>query len=129
MTIYKFLSYYTILLALTALSFLGLHHYVFNQNFLIPHFWLVFGYMGAITFIVYYLSIAGIKYGGENQGAILLSAIVLRMLFTLAFILVYTLKIKVEAVLFVANFFSIYLLFTVFEIYCLLCNLRHQNKK
>lgn len=85
--------------------------------------------MAAITLLVYYLSVIGLKIGGDHQSSILLAAIVLRLLLTLAFILIYTLKIKVEAVLFMLNFFSIYLLFTAFEIYCLLCNLRHQIKK
>ncbi len=85
--------------------------------------------MAAITLLVYGLSLIGIKKGGDYQGAILLSAIVLRLLLTLTFLLIYALNVKVSPVLFSVNFFSIYLLFTVFEIYCLLRNLRHQIRK
>lgn len=85
--------------------------------------------MAGITLLVYALSVTGLKVGGEHQSAILLAAIVLRLLLTLCFILFYVLKIRVNAVLFIVEFFSIYLLFTVFEIYCLLCNLRHQIKE
>jgi hypothetical protein len=112
-----------------ALIFWSLDSFLLNQSLLIPHFWLVYGYMASITLLVYGVSIIGIKIGGDHQSAILLSAIVLRLLLTLCFILFYIVKIRVDAVLFIANFFSIYLFFTVFEIYCLLCNLRHQIKK
>lgn len=85
--------------------------------------------MAIITVIVYAVSVIGIKIGGENQAFIMLAAIVIRLLFSMFFVLFYLSKIKVDGLLFVANFFSIYLLFTVFEIYCLLRNLRHQIKK
>ena len=85
--------------------------------------------MAGITLLVYGLAEIGIKKGGDHQSAILLSTIVLRLLLTLCFILVYIIKVRVNAVLFMVNFFSVYLLFTAFEIYCLLCNLRHQIKK
>lgn len=85
--------------------------------------------MAGITLLVYALAVIGLKKGGDHQSSILLAAIVLRLLLTLCFILFYIVKIRVDAVLFIVNFFSIYLLFTVFEIYCLLCNLRHQIKK
>ena len=85
--------------------------------------------MAGITLLVYGLAEIGIKKEGDHQSAILLSTIVLRLLLTLCFILVYIIKVRVNAVLFMVNFFSVYLLFTAFEIYCLLCNLRHQIKK
>lgn len=130
MSIRKFSILYTVLIFAVALIFWSLDSFVFqNSAFLIPHFWVMFGYMAGITLLVYALSVVGIKKGGDHQGSIILAAIVLHMLLTLCFVLFYVLKVRVNAVLFIANFFSIYLLFTVFEIYCLLCNLRHQIKK
>lgn len=125
----KFSIYYILLVASVALVFWLLNSFVFNGTLLIPHFWLVYGFMAGITLLVYGLSIVGLKIGGDHQSSILLAAIVLRLLLTLSFLLVYVVKIRVDAVLFLVNFFSIYLLFTVFEVYCLLCNLRHQIKK
>ena len=125
----KFLLIYILLVSAVALIFWALDSFLLSQSLLIPYFWLVYGYMASITVLVYGVSIIGIKMGGDHQSAILLSAIVLRLLLTLCFILFYIVKIRVDAVLFIVNFFSIYLFFTVFEIYCLLCNLRHQIKK
>jgi len=96
---------------------------------LIPNFWIVFAFMAIITLIVYGVSFIGIKFGGDHQAFIMLAAIVIRLLLSMFFVLFYLSKIKVDGLLFVANFFSIYFLFTVFEIYCLLRNLRHQIKK
>lgn len=129
MGIRQFSIFYLLLVVASAFIFWSLDQFVFSNQLLIPYFWLTFGYMAAITLLVYGVSLIGIKKGGEYQSAILLSAIVLRLLLTLVFLLVYALKVKVSPLLFSVNFFSIYLLFTAFEIYCLLRNLRHQIRK
>jgi hypothetical protein len=85
--------------------------------------------MAIITLVVYYLSEIGIKKGGDHQSFILLAAISIRLILTLFFVVIFTQKTKVDSLLFIINFFSVYLLFTTFEIYCLLRNLRHQIKK
>ena len=54
--------------------------------------------------------------------------ILVKLLFCMVLVLVYLLKFKVNDIIFVANFISLYFLFTAFEVYALLCNLRHQNK-
>jgi hypothetical protein len=79
--------------------------------------------------MVYAVSFIGLKAGGDNQAFIMLAAIVIRLLFSMFFVLFYLSNVKVNGLLFIANFFSIYFLFTAFEIYCLLRNLRHQIKK
>ncbi|WP_442794867.1 hypothetical protein [Pelobium manganitolerans] len=129
MSIQKFALYYILLLALSSFVYWALNQYLFPQAALIPFFWLAYAYMALITLLVYGLSVVGIKMGGEYQSTIILGAIVVRLLLTLCFLMFYILKVKVDAVLFVANFFSIYLLFTVFEIYCLLRNLRDQIRE
>ena len=85
--------------------------------------------MAIITLIVYFASNLGLKLGEEYQSQILLAAIVFRLLFTLAFILIYTQRVRFNSLNFIIEFFSVYLLFTLFEIYCLLRNLRHQIRK
>jgi hypothetical protein len=85
--------------------------------------------MAGVTLIVYMVSWIGIKRGGESQVLITLGAIVIRLLSSLLIILFYLMNFKVDPVIFIINFFSIYFLFTVFEISCLLVNLRHQIKK
>lgn len=129
MSFQKFLSYYILLIIISAgAAYIG-NQFIFNQNLLIPHFWGVYTFMALITLLVYLASIYALKLDGEFQSYILLGAIVIRFLGSLILLLFYILKNKVDSVLFMSNFFSIYLLFTVFEIYCLLRNLRHQIRK
>lgn len=85
--------------------------------------------MAAITLCVYLISVLGLKIEGKNQAFIVLSAIVFRFLGSMVYVLIYLQKNSVDGVLFIANFFSIYLLLTIFEIYSLLRILRHEIKK
>jgi hypothetical protein len=99
-----------------------------GQTVLVPKFWLVFGFLGGITFIAYVVVYLGMKRNPETAIMAIMGSIALKMLFSMAFVLIYSLKSKENGFVFVLNFFSLYLLFSFFEIYCLLCNLRHQNK-
>nr|MBC7612684.1 hypothetical protein [Pseudopedobacter sp.] len=106
-----------------------MNNFLFHNHLLIPHFWIMFGFMAAITLGVYLISVLGFKIDGKNQAFVVLSAIVFRFLGSMIFVLIYLQKNSVDGVLFIANFFSIYLLLTIFEIYSLLRILRHQTKK
>ncbi len=99
------------------------------EQYFIPKYWVIFGFMAGVTLLVYMVSWVGIKRGGESQVLTTLGAIVIRLLTSLLIILFYLINFKVNPVTFIINFFSIYFLFTVFEISCLLVNLRHQIKK
>lgn len=128
MSISRFLvafSVFTIFLALLALS---IQYMAGNTPVLIPKFWVIFGTLAFLTLTAYLVSVYGIRQGGEFSGYTILGTIVFKFLFFLALVAVYLLKFKVNHVLFIANFFSLYFLFTGFEVYCLLSNLRHQNK-
>jgi hypothetical protein len=98
-------------------------------EFFIPKFWVIFGFMAGITLMVYVVSITGIKNGGEHQVFLVMGAIVIRLLISMLIVLFYLNTFKIDPILFVINFFSVYFLFTVFEITCLLVNLRHQINK
>jgi len=99
-----------------------------NETILVPQFWLVFGFLGSITYIAYLIAFNGIKRNPETGIMAIMGSIALKMLFSMAFVLIYSLKSTGSGFVFVLNFFSLYLLFSFFEIYCLLRNLRHQNK-
>lgn len=122
------LSYfiYSIILAGIAVSLPFLFP---GQLILVPKFWLVFGFLCGLTFIAYGVVDLGIKRNPEVGIMAIMGSIALKMVFSMAFVLIYSLKSKGNGFVFVLNFFSLYLLFTFFEIYCLLRNLRHQNKK
>lgn len=95
---------------------------------LIPKFWVIFGALAMLTFIAYSISWYGMKQEAQISGFVVLGAIVIKLLFFMALVAFYLLKFKVDSILFVCNFFSLYFLFTGFEVYGLLSNLRHQNK-
>ena len=92
------------------------------------NFWIVFGFLAGITFIAYLVADMGIKRNPETGIMAIMGSIALKMIFSMAFVLVYSLNNKEKGMVFVLNFFSLYLLFSFFEIYALLRNLRHQNK-
>lgn len=129
MSIRNFLIAFFLLLLVSILGINLLVFFLPDTPILIPNFWLVYFYMAGITLLVYFLSIIGIKKAGENQPMILLGGLVIRLLCSLSLVLIYLQKTKIDPLIFIINFFSIYFLFTVFEIYCLLRNLRHQIKK
>ena len=95
---------------------------------LVPKFWVIFGFLSVLTIIAYGISVFGIKNGGENSVYIIMSAIIIKLLFSMMFVVVYLLKFRVNSLFFALEFFSLYFLFTSFEVYALLRNLRHQNK-
>ena len=92
-------------------------------------FWLLFGFIGGLTYIAYVMAYLGIKMDPETGIMAIMGSIVLKMIFSMAFVLIYSLNTKEKGLVFALNFFSLYLLFSFFEIYSLLCNLRHQNNK
>ncbi len=100
-----------------------------QPQYLIPKFWVIYSYFSFITLIIYGLSVLGVRINSEYSVYILLGGIMIRLLLSLVLVLLYITSFKVNHLIFITNFFSLYLCFTIFEIYCLLCNLRHQNKK
>jgi hypothetical protein len=117
--------FYTALLAGIALSLPSLFP---DVKLLANEFWLVFGFLGGLTFIAYILAFMGIKRNPETGILAIMGSIAVKMIFSMAFVLIYSLNNKEKDLVFVFNFFSLYLLFTFFEIYGLLRSLRHQNK-
>ena len=103
--------------------------YIFPDVKLIAtKFWLAFGFLSVLTLIAYILAFIGAKRNPETAIMAIMGSIVIKMLFSMGFVLIYSLNHKGNQMLFAFNFFSLYLLFTGFEIYGLLRNLRHQNK-
>ncbi|MEJ6980758.1 hypothetical protein WG906_09880 [Pedobacter sp. P351] len=122
-----------ILILLFIAGVLGLTAWLIEANnpsgvILVPKFWVIFGFLVVITIIAYIVSMAGIKNGGENSVFVIMGAIIIKLLFSMGFVVVYLLKFKVNGLFFAIEFFSLYFSFTSFEVYALLCNLRHQNK-
>jgi len=135
----RFILYYILYTALLAGIALSLPHLFPDVKLLADKFWVVFSFLGGLTFIAYILALIGIKRNPETGVLAIMGSIAVKMLFSMAFVLIYSLNTKKKIVIngvnteekdlvFIFNFFSLYLLFTFFEIYGLLRNLRHQNK-
>ena len=124
----KFTLYYLIYTLILAGIAYALPFLFPGTPLLVKKFWLVFGFLGVLTYIAYITAFLGIKMDPQAGVMAIMGSIVLKMIFSLAFVLIYSLNSTEKGIVFALNFFSLYLLFSFFEIYSLLCNLRHQNK-
>lgn len=129
MTLAKFTSIYLIFVGLLIGITAVLQALFTSQMLFVSNFWLMFGFLAGITYIAYAVVDIGIKRDPEVGIMAIMGSIAVKMIFCMAFVLIYSIKVMEIGLLFMLNFFSLYLLFTAFEIYCLLRNLRHQNLK
>jgi hypothetical protein len=95
------------------------------QDVLIPWFWGVFALMAGTTLIAYLSSWFGIKKGGEASILSLMAVMGIKIFICMGLAIVYLMNFKVKSAPFLIEFFSLYFLFTAFEVYFLLRNLRH----
>ena len=93
-----------------------------------PHFWLLFVIISMITYVAYALSDLGIRKGGELSIYSLMGGFFVKLVVCLGVVMVLIIKYPENKILTALNFFSLYFLFTVFEVICLLRNLRDQNQ-
>jgi len=89
--------------------------------------YLFLAFFASITYFAFQISMAGIKKGGENAIIFLLGGVAAKLLLTMIFALVYVYSHKVGKLQFLSNFFILYFIYSAFEIYSLLYNLRAQK--
>ncbi|MDB5024850.1 MAG: hypothetical protein JWP78_2605 [Mucilaginibacter sp.] len=97
------------------------------DNWLVTHFWLIFFFLSGLTFLVLSSILFVQQKNKEYYVQAFLAATTVKILACLIFIVVFLMKNKVNKYLFLADFFYVYLLNMVFEVYVLLRNLRHKN--
>lgn len=129
MSFLRFCLLFLIVTSIIGIAIYAIQLYDTEHIILIPKIWTVFGFLAAITVIAYFTSWIGIKINGEGSVWVIMSPIILKLLFSLIFVVIYLQKFKVNGIYFALEFFSLYFLFTAFEVYSLLCNLRDQNKE
>ena len=127
MTIPKFILQFSIFSVVVFLLPFGLER-LFSITALSEYYVVLFLFLFFLTIIVYVVSYIGIQKGGQNSVLSILGGLTLKMVFSLSMILVLILKSAENQKVLAANFFYLYFLFTVFEVICLLRNLRDQNK-
>ncbi|MGZ3751326.1 MAG: hypothetical protein ACXVB0_13575 [Mucilaginibacter sp.] len=98
-----------------------------NTDMLIPQFWLIFFYLSGLTFLVVSSILFVQQKNKEYYVQAFLVGTTVKILACLFFIVIFLMKNKVNKYVFLADFFYVYLLNMVFEVYVLLRNLRHKN--
>lgn len=92
-------------------------------------FWKMFVFFAVITGMVCLSVLTAQKKDSKTGVQVFLAATVIKLLACMVFALIYALNKPVNASGFMVAFFYLYFVFTAFEIYSLLTNLRDQNKK
>lgn len=96
-------------------------------EWLVPHFWLIFFYISGFTFLGLGAILIVQQKNKEYYAQAFLAGTTVKILACIFFIVIYLMKNKVNKYVFVADFFYVYLLNMLFEVYLLLRNLRHKN--
>lgn len=128
MKLSRFVIWFHLYAIAIAVLALGLQHMAAPTELLSPHFWALFIGLFVLTLTAYVISDLGIRKGGEVSIYGLMGGIFIKMMLSLVLVTVIIFKFPEYKLINGVNFFSIYLLFTVFEITCLLRNLRDQKK-
>jgi hypothetical protein len=129
MRITHFIIYFilfTISLAITPLVF---QYYYPAMKLLIPKFWALFWIFAILTLSIYLIASWRMRISDKASGQALLGSVTIKLLFCMIIAFVYINSNTVDPLKFIINFFYLYFFHTVFEIYCLLCNLRNQKFK
>lgn len=129
MSIFRFILYFSGFASLVLGLALGLDGLLAGRGLLSPGFPVVFIFLFFLTLIVYILSFFGLNLGPEYGVIALLGGIVIKMVAALSMIFYLFIKWPDNQKVLALNFFSLYLLFTTFEVTVILRNLRDQNKK
>jgi phosphatidylglycerophosphate synthase len=101
--------------------------YTGHANLITPKFWLLFFFLSGLTFLTVISILMVAKINREMYAQAFLAATTVKLLACMFFALFFLLKNKVNRYVFVGDFFYIYFLNMVFEIYGLLRNLRNQK--
>jgi len=101
--------------------------YTGNGELLNQGFWALFIYMSALTLFVLVIILTVQQKKNEYFAQAFLGATTFKILACLIFIFIFLSNNTVNKLVFMGDFFYIYLLNTVFEVYILLRNLRHKN--
>jgi hypothetical protein len=102
----------------------------FTQYTLVhPLIWLILVFFVFVTGFTYYITQLGYKNDPEHFQAYYFASMGLRMLLSIGVVVLYIFFYEEGRLSFVFNFFALYFLFTGFEIYSLLANLRPNLEK
>ncbi|WP_411274284.1 hypothetical protein [Daejeonella sp.] len=129
MSTIKFLIYFILFNIFLSMAPLVAENLYENLDLLIPRFWNMFAVFSILTLVIYLFASWRMKVSIKSSGQALLASIAVKLLLYMVIAFVYITQNTVNPAKFIICFFYLYFFHTVFEIYCLLCNLRNQNFK
>jgi hypothetical protein len=127
MKLQKYLTTFAAFNAVIAIPPAILQTYFAGQQLLIPYFWVIFGVSSVMNLGVYLVSYWGMLTSDKATVKTFLGGTSIKFLLWMIILFIYLFNLEVDGTKFILNFFYLYLLHSVFEIYCLLRNLRNQN--
>lgn len=119
---------YSVFALLVAGSALALQYVWPDHTLLGPFFWLLYAVVFILTFVAYVVSDLGIRKGTEMSIYGIMAGLFVKLIASLVVVTVLIIKFPENKMVTAYNFFSLYFLFTAFEVTYLLRNLRDQNK-
>jgi len=108
---------------------IGLLIYTTGYTVVHPYAWYMLLFFVFVTGFTFYITRKGYQEDEENFQLYYFGSMAFRVVMCLAVILLYVLFTKERHLQFALNFFALYFIFTGFEIYCILTNLRPISKK
>ena len=129
MSTFKFLIYFILFNIFLSIAPLLAGYSYSEFDLLIPRFWNMFAVFSIITLVIYLLASWRMKVSIKSSGQALLASIAVKLLLYMVIAFVYITQNTVNPAKFIICFFYLYFFHTVFEISCLLCNLRNQKIK
>ncbi len=129
MSVTRFLIYFVLFNIVLSIPPLLAENNYDDLALLIPRFWNMFAVFSIITFVIYILASWRMNVSIKSSGQALLASIAVKLLLYMVIAFVYISQNTVDPAKFMICFFYLYFFHTVFEIYCLLCNLRNQKIK
>jgi hypothetical protein len=124
----KFYKSFLLLGITTSVIILALQFSKFDY-FLNPFVWYLQLFLFVITGVTYYVTNKGLKDNLFDFQNFVMAGIGIRFFLSAIIIFLYFYLVKTQSVTFLANFFVLYLFYTVFEIQSVLTNLRAHLKK
>jgi hypothetical protein len=91
-------------------------------------FWIMLSFFMLLTWVTGMLTSYLIQISKDNSVNILLGAIGIRLMASIGFITIMLLLKTENIILFVVNFFTVYLLYLLFDIYGVIANLRPNSR-
>ena len=117
-----------LLLTLIIAGWVYLFEDVFQLNWVHESIWKIISFFLILTWLTGVFSHYLLSISKENSVNILLGAIGIRLLGSIAFVALMLFLGQENLILFVINFFVVYLFYLLFDIYMLITNLRPNSK-